>query len=159
MFIDFWKEQDPNVQADLILEFSKELPKEESVFIYYKELNPWIQADLLCDALPPDPECVSEKTRSCYELKVEKQLESLKIRFFLEYKFAPERNFRADFYLPDLKLLIEYDSEYYHSLLGRKKADREKDRIAKSLGFRVLRIPGRSIEKKNFDIGRRIDEF
>ncbi|MBT5215216.1 hypothetical protein HOM13_00605 [Candidatus Woesearchaeota archaeon] len=67
-------------------------------------------------------------------------------------QFRIENRF-FDFYLPEHGILIERDGEqHYHgsqwegidrkeSLKHQKKNDREKTKLAKSLGFKIYRIP------------------
>lgn len=60
-----------------------------------------------------------------------------------EYKFHPKRKWRADFAIPDVKLLIEFEGimsqkSRHTSVVGYSK-DCEKYNAASTLGFRVLR--------------------
>lgn len=81
-----------------------------------------------------------------------------------EYKFCPERKFRADVYVPSLNLLIEYEgisaAKSRHTTALGYTRDCEKYNLAGIMGFRVLRYTAlnrndlrRDIEslKKGFD--------
>ena len=48
---------------------------------------------------------------------------------------------RFDFFLPDLNLAVEFDGFRHFSSFKTILADADKDRIAKSLGIKVIRIP------------------
>lgn len=63
---------------------------------------------------------------------VENQIE-YKFQFLLEGKYY-------DFFLPILNLLVEVDGEYWHRMPKAIKNDLEKHIIAKSLGYKILRI-------------------
>lgn len=83
--------------------------------------------------------------------KEAKQLSQMKLwlyaiygqRIEYEYKFAPNRRFRADIAIPDAKILIEYEGlnsekSGHTTLIGYSK-DTEKYNLAASLGFKVIR--------------------
>jgi very-short-patch-repair endonuclease len=55
----------------------------------------------------------------------------------LEYKFL---NYSLDIAIPSKKIDIEYDGSYWHK--NKKNKDRERDKILKSHGWSVIRIPG-----------------
>lgn len=48
-----------------------------------------------------------QSAKACYEDELALQLQAHKVKFVREYKFSPERRFRADFYLLDTPVLIE----------------------------------------------------
>jgi very-short-patch-repair endonuclease len=64
-------------------------------------------------------------------------------KFEREYKFCPDRKFRADFAIPGLKVLIEYEGAVYtqgrHTRGAGYVKDCEKYNIAAMLGWHVLR--------------------
>lgn len=68
-----------------------------------------------------------------------------------EYLFAPGRKYRADWALPDRKILIEYEGIFseksrHTSLVGYSN-DSDKYRLAATLGFMVLRYTALNYEK------------
>lgn len=68
--------------------------------------------------------------------------EEIKKDFKLEGK-------RYDYILND-KILIEFDGDYWHSLLRNIKRDKEKDKIAIRNGYKIFRI--KESESKNIEI-------
>ena len=64
----------------------------------------------------------------------------------IQYKWHPERLFRADYAYPDIKLLIEVDGGTWakmgHSRGSGIEKDRIKDAEALMLGFKTLRVTG-----------------
>jgi len=53
---------------------------------------------------------------------------------------AQMARYTVDFMLPDKKLIIEADGDYWHSLERVKKRDVRRDDYLRSLGFQVVRI-------------------
>lgn len=51
-----------------------------------------------------------------------------------------------DFYIPSLKLNIECDGNYWHSLPGAKQRDRRRDSWLRSQGIRVVRLTETAIK-------------
>ena len=45
-----------------------------------------------------------------------------------------------DIYLPDLKVGIEYDDDYWHSLPEMIERDKKKDNICKEKNIKLIRI-------------------
>lgn len=66
-----------------------------------------------------------------------------------EYKFCPTRRFRADFYIPSLEVLIEYEgimsAKARHTSVKGYTIDCEKYNIASIMGFRLLRYTALNI--------------
>jgi len=79
---------------------------------------------------------------STLEEKMERVLNSLKIKFEREIKF---KRFHVDFLIDKLKLVIECDGEYWHLMPKIQDRDRRKEMYLQSLGYRVLRFSGRQI--------------
>lgn len=65
-----------------------------------------------------------------------------------EYKFHPERKWRADFAIPDKKILVEYEGinseKSRHTTITGYTGDSEKYNAAQALGFKVLRFTCRN---------------
>ncbi len=53
----------------------------------------------------------------------------------------------ADFYCPELKLVVELDGEQ-HAVLENKLYDNERKRFMKSLGIRTIRVLNQSVFEK-----------
>jgi very-short-patch-repair endonuclease len=78
------------------------------------------------------------------EKAVQNFLTKLGYEFIREY---PIDRYLADFYLPEFKLVIEVDGDYWHSLPGAKEHDAKRDIFFKNLGYEVLRLTGSQILK------------
>ena len=67
----------------------------------------------------------------------------LKLKVEREFKFCPTRKFKADYYIPELKLLIEKEGGIYtgkaHGSITGILRDIEKYNLATKLGYKVLR--------------------
>lgn len=84
------------------------------------------------------------------EKKIAAYLKKLDIRYIREYKIQ-NFNYRYDFYLPDLNILIEYDGEqhfrpveYWGGIKGFEKRlmhDKEKSILADANNMYLIRIP------------------
>lgn len=80
---------------------------------------------------------------SSIEEMVRLQLEKTGEEFVQEKKFG---RFHADFFLPQRKLAIECDGEYWHRSKSEKLRDRKKERFIESLGLTVVRFKGEVIK-------------
>lgn len=98
----------------------------------------------------PKPKKDPSKPRIHPQLsKIDLKLESLQIRFEREFLFAPGRRFRADRYLPDFRILIEFEGIGFTRSGDQKKTrhtslmgytnDCSKYNLATELGFKVFR--------------------
>lgn len=93
--------------------------------------------------------CYYKKSKG--EIKIAEYLSNNKISFIKEYIFPEIKNFRFDFYIPDLNIVIEYDGEQHFKpidFFGGKKGllelnfrDREKDKFCLNKGINLIRIP------------------
>ena len=70
-------------------------------------------------------------------------LTTMKLKFEMEYVFAKGRKFRADYFVPSLNLVIEYEGLFStksrHTTLTGYSNDCRKYNLAASLGFRIFR--------------------
>lgn len=83
------------------------------------------------------------------ESKIASVLDKYNAAYIREYKI-PNFNFRYDFYIPKLKLLIEYDGEMHFKaidnfggkdqLLKTQARDKIKNKLAKDFGYFLIRI-------------------
>lgn len=73
-----------------------------------------------------------------------------------EFRFCPGRRFRADWYIPSLNVLIEYEGIFAvksrHTSLAGYSADCEKYNLATVLGFRVLRYTAQNYAQAQADL-------
>jgi very-short-patch-repair endonuclease len=81
---------------------------------------------------------------STLEEKMERVLNLVGIKFEREIKF---KRFHVDFLIRNLKTVIECDGEYWHLMPKIQDRDRRKDELLKSLGYKVLRFSGETIDK------------
>lgn len=81
---------------------------------------------------------------SLLEEKMERVLNLAGIKFEREIKF---KRFHVDFLLSDLKIVIECDGEHWHQKLVNQERDKRKEELLKSLGYKVLRFSGTTINK------------
>ncbi|WP_151833584.1 DUF559 domain-containing protein [Acinetobacter ursingii] len=86
----------------------------------------------------------SQRVQSEGEVTLARDLRVLKIGFEQEYKFHPERKWRADFLITGTKILVEVEGGIWSG--GRHTrgkgfiADMEKYNAAAVMGFKVLRF-------------------
>lgn len=73
------------------------------------------------------------------EKKIMKLLEKMGMEYIFQYR--PQGYTRPyDFYIPNLNLLVEYDSDYWHNLDGAKERDAKKTQYARNNNYDLLRI-------------------
>jgi len=76
--------------------------------------------------------------------------------YFKEFCFSDNRKFRFDFYIPELKLGIEYDGLFSkksrHTTPAGFSKDCEKMNLATILGFKTLRYTSINLEMCGQDI-------
>lgn len=78
------------------------------------------------------------------EKELQGEFTAKKIRYLREVQFKGLQTenggwYRADFFLPDKDMIVEYDGDY-HLLDYQKKVDQIKDKYYKSIGLTVVRI-------------------
>ncbi len=97
-------------------------------------------------------------TRVCYktfvgETSIEKivrlALEELKENFVQEAKFG---RFHADFYLPEKRIVIECDGEYWHRSQIIKERDLRKELFLQNQGLKVIRLTEEEITRGNLNL-------
>lgn len=73
-----------------------------------------------------------------------------------EFRFCPGRRFRADWYIPSLNVLVEYEGIFAaksrHTHLEGYSKDCEKYNLATVLGFRVLRYTAQNYAQAQADL-------
>lgn len=91
-----------------------------------------------------------QRIQSEGEVTLARDLRALKIGFEQEYKFHPERNWRADFLITGTKILVEVEGGIWSG--GRHTrgkgfiADMEKYNAAAVMGFKVLRFDTQQVK-------------
>ena len=102
--------------------------------------------------------CINSKG----ELLIRQLLTKLNHKFFTEYKFSDLSNRRFDFYLPELKVCIEYDGKQHFNFVGTWhqtqeeferaiQRDKEKTEYCKQNNIKLIRIPYYDYDKLNED--------
>jgi very-short-patch-repair endonuclease len=75
------------------------------------------------------------------ELLIQEVLEQIGVVFRTQEFFKFKHQWcLADFYLPELNLVIECDGDYWHNLPENKKRDREKNLLYKQLDLKLIRL-------------------
>jgi len=75
---------------------------------------------------------------------------SKRLRIEYEFRFHEGRQWKADVYLPDLKLLLECDGGLYrggHKRGGALEDDYMKQNVAQMLGYRLLRFSNQQVQR------------
>jgi len=88
-----------------------------------------------------------KKKDTSIELRVEKILKDIGIRFEKQ-KVIPEGKTIPDFYIPEQRLVIYADGEYWHSFPKTRKKDANQDFLLAFNGFKVLRLRENIINSK-----------
>lgn len=117
-----------------------------------KRLEKWIkaghEAEKNGDYLKP----------SSIEIKVKKQLDKLGIKYIQQKRvFNGERYFFLDFYIPILKLTIECNGDYWHSLPEKIERDNKLKQYVESTGRKIIFIWEHEINDDWFWIGDYIE--
>jgi very-short-patch-repair endonuclease len=81
-----------------------------------------------------------------------------------EFKFNPDRRWRSDYYIPELKLLIEQEGGVYtgqaHGSISGILRDVEKYDSATCLGYRIIRVlPKDLMTQKTIDMIKTISKL
>jgi len=76
------------------------------------------------------------------EARVRAALQRRRVGFREQWPIGP---YRADFYLPAHRLVIEADGAAWHTSPARRRGDGRRDRYMRARGYRVIRLTGREI--------------
>lgn len=91
-----------------------------------------------------------QRVQSEGEVTLATHLRGCKINFEQEYKFHPDRNWRADFLISGTKILIEVEGGIWsggrHTRGKGYLGDMEKYNAAAILGFKVLRFDTQQVK-------------
>jgi very-short-patch-repair endonuclease len=82
---------------------------------------------------------------SSIERIIRSLLERLEIIYLPEHRIGP---YIVDIFIPDKRLVVECDGEYWHSMPGAKERDAKRDSYMVSRGFTVLRLPEKEIRNR-----------
>jgi len=90
------------------------------------------------------PKVKSEKVSNEFEAKLARELKTLKIDFEQEFKFHPDRKWKADFHLVGKKILVEVEGGIWsggrHTRGKGYIGDMEKYNAATMMGYQVIRF-------------------
>ncbi|WP_180001221.1 DUF559 domain-containing protein [Acinetobacter sp. YH12255] len=90
------------------------------------------------------PKVKGEKVPNEFEAKLARELKTLKIDFEQEFKFHPERKWKADFHLVGKKILVEVEGGIWsggrHTRGKGYIGDMEKYNAATMMGYQVIRF-------------------
>lgn len=90
------------------------------------------------------PKVKGEKIPNEFEAKLAREFKTLKIDFEQEFKFHPERKWKADFHLIDKKILVEVEGGIWsggrHTRGKGYIGDMEKYNAATMMGYQVIRF-------------------
>ena len=90
------------------------------------------------------PKVKGEKVPNEFEVKLARELKTLKIEFEQEFEFHPKRKWRADFHLVGKKILVEVEGAIWsggrHTRGKGYIGDMEKYNAATMMGFQVIRF-------------------
>ncbi|MBH14091.1 MAG: hypothetical protein CMF37_15345 [Leeuwenhoekiella sp.] len=110
--------------------------------------------------------CMKCKVSSLAEVRIADFLKRNKIRYKEQFKIKGHL-YRYDFFIPGINLLIEYDGEqhfrpvdFFGGLIAWEKTverDKEKDHLAKSHGYNLIRISYKSFDTVEKTLSRAID--
>lgn len=85
---------------------------------------------------------------SSIETIIRLQLEKMSESFEQEVKFG---KYHVDFYLPNRKLVLECDGEYWHKTEKARQRDRKKDKFLQAQGYKVLRLAEQDIREQKYE--------
>jgi len=69
----------------------------------------------------------------------------------------PILRYRADFAIPEERIVIEIDGHNYHSSKKKVAADNKRDRHMLSLGWIVIRFSGSEVYRNPYDCANEVD--
>lgn len=79
------------------------------------------------------------------ERKIEEELKKRNLNYQKQVRLCNVA--RVDFYLPEYRIVIQCDGNYWHNLPGRREKDERQDNILKFNGFNIYRFWGSEINK------------
>lgn len=122
--------KDANVRERLSTQ-TKQQFEDMTVDEKYAFLKPWIIAGQKASSF--------ESSNTAIELKVEKQLVELKVKYEKQvYINDEERGYILDFYLPEHKLVIECNGDYWHTLPSTMLRDKKLKKYIESMDEKIV---------------------
>lgn len=92
------------------------------------------------------------------ELKVKEQLDILGVRYIQQKRINDgKRNYFLDFYIPSLRLVIECNGDYWHTLPDKIERDKNLEKYVKSTGRNIIFIWEHEINDDWFWVGDYIE--
>lgn len=92
------------------------------------------------------------------ELKVKEQLDMLGVRYIQQKRINDgKRNYFLDFYIPSLRLVIECNGDYWHTLPDKIERDKNLEKYVKSTGRNIIFIWEHEINDDWFWVGDYIE--
>jgi very-short-patch-repair endonuclease len=80
-------------------------------------------------------------------------LRDAKVKYVEQQRVGP---YYADFYLPELNVIVEVDGEYWHR--GREDKDAQRDAYMARCGYRVFRFGGEFVKSNAAGCVRRVTQ-
>lgn len=91
------------------------------------------------------------------ELKIEAELKRLGIRYEKQVPLCKVA--RVDFFIPEQKIVIQADGDYWHNLPKHKERDKNQDAVLRQNGFDVYRFWEHEINRSVEDCIKRINNI
>lgn len=107
----------------------------------------------------PKPKKPSAIKKDKVDLFIKLITQELKVQCIPEYKFCPERKWRADYFIPEINCIVEVEGGIWASAKGEKSrhftgtgatADMEKYNKMTELGFKLIRVVPNELLTKGF---------
>lgn len=83
------------------------------------------------------------RSRTKIEIKIERELKNRGVNFKIQYPIGGLTI--VDFFIPQYKLIIYCDGDYWHRLKGIPERDRNQNTVLKTLGYKVFRFREKEI--------------
>jgi len=84
-----------------------------------------------------------------------KIIDSLNVKYEKQYLCC---NFLVDTYLPDYKIVIQWDGKYWHSLSRVKNRDKLQDAYMKKMGYLIFRFDESIVYNESNEVRKVINE-
>lgn len=91
---------------------------------------------------------IQYKGETAIEKKIRYVLQEAQIEFLQEFKIGI---YHADFLLPQHRIVLECDGDYWHSIPTATKRDQRKDDYLQNQGYRIVRIAEETIRRLTQD--------
>lgn len=126
--------------------------KDQITSAQYREM---VKAGTITKAKPHNPKG-NKNSGDKAKWEMEMMLKLAGLEYETELVFHPVRKWRADFAVPSLRILIEYEGLFSeksrHTTIGGFIADCEKYNSAAKLGWKVLRYTNKDYRQMSSDI-------